>query len=352
MDRLKVVQWTTGKVGTCALRAILDDPRLDLVGVYAHSPDKAGADAGTLCGRPECGIVATSNVDALIATRPDAVVYTPFMADLEHLERLLRAGIDVVSTNLLLNCGGLVGPTRARLAAACAAGHSSFLVSGVNPGWINQIAAGLTAVCREVTGVTLAESSNVSNYASKETWDAMGMGRTGTDAQVLQVAQGAMVSFRDAAAGIARALGLELDSLDFEIEYAHAARDVDLGYMQIARGSHGALRSAWVGRIGTAEVVRTSVAWYLTERLEENWSFDDAHYHVSVRGEPDVEMRVKFIAPNWHGSDWSVLTALPAVNALGQLAAARSGVLGLEDIGLVCAPVGAWHARDAREVLA
>ena len=31
MDRLKIIQWTTGKVGKMALRAILDDPRLELV---------------------------------------------------------------------------------------------------------------------------------------------------------------------------------------------------------------------------------------------------------------------------------------------------------------------------------
>ena len=51
-NTLKVIQWTTGKVGTLALRAILDDPRLELVGVYAYSDSKSGVDAGQLCGRP------------------------------------------------------------------------------------------------------------------------------------------------------------------------------------------------------------------------------------------------------------------------------------------------------------
>ena len=42
MDTLRVIQWTTGKVGQLALRAILDDPRLRLAGVYAYSDAKAG----------------------------------------------------------------------------------------------------------------------------------------------------------------------------------------------------------------------------------------------------------------------------------------------------------------------
>jgi hypothetical protein len=56
MTRLRVIQWTTGKVEKLSLRGILDDPRLELVGVYAYSADKAGSDAGALCGRPDTGV--------------------------------------------------------------------------------------------------------------------------------------------------------------------------------------------------------------------------------------------------------------------------------------------------------
>ena len=51
MDKLRIVQWTTGRVGTKALEAVLDDRRLELVGLYAHSGDKSGTDAGVLAGR-------------------------------------------------------------------------------------------------------------------------------------------------------------------------------------------------------------------------------------------------------------------------------------------------------------
>lgn len=48
MKKLRVIQWTTGKVGKLSLRAIMDDPRLELVDVYAYSNDKSGVDAGEL----------------------------------------------------------------------------------------------------------------------------------------------------------------------------------------------------------------------------------------------------------------------------------------------------------------
>jgi 4-hydroxy-tetrahydrodipicolinate reductase len=47
---LKVIQWGTGNAGFHALRAIIERPNLELVGVHAHSPDKVGRDAAELCG--------------------------------------------------------------------------------------------------------------------------------------------------------------------------------------------------------------------------------------------------------------------------------------------------------------
>jgi hypothetical protein len=339
MDRLRVVQWTTGRVGTKALEAVLDDPRLELVGLYAHSAEKAGQDAGVLAGREPCGIHATSDLGELIALAPDAVIYTPFMADLDHVERLLGAGINVVSTNLFLNCGGVKGETRERIEAACASGGSSLWITGVNPGWVNSVAAALTAVCRRVDLVSIAESTDVSNYASRETWEAMGMGQTEADAAVLATAQGAMVSFRDAALRIAEALDFVPDELGFEIDYARVRETTDLGFMVLPAGSHGALRSAWVGRSGGVERVRVSVAWYLTKDLIEDWHFDDEHYRLRIEGDPAIDCRIEFLAPHWQDSDWSVLTALPAVNAVAKGVAAPPGILGLDDIGLVTTPL-------------
>lgn len=342
MERLRVIQWTTGKVGTQALRAIIDDPRLELVGLFAHSPDKVGLDAGTLCGRPATGVKATGDVATLVGSGADAVLYTPFMADLDHVTALLGAGINVVSTNLFLNCGGVDGATRERLDAACRQGGSSLLITGVNPGWANALAASLTAVCREVRAIAIYESADVSNYTSRETWEAMGMGRFGADDTVTAMARMATASFRDAAQRIADSIGLELETLDFAIEFAPTTRSVDLGFMVLPEGSNGALRSAWIGTIAGVEVIRVSVAWHLTRELGADWLFGDDHYHIIVRGEPDVETRVRFVAPQWQGSDWSILTALPAVNAVPAVVAAAPGILALADMPLVA---GQWQRR-------
>jgi hypothetical protein len=344
MNKLRVIQWTTGKVGKLTLRAILDDPRLQLVGVYAHSPDKVGIDAGKLCGRPECGVRATNNVDALLALRADTVIYTPFMADVSHVVRLLEGGLDVISTNLLLNVGGIQGDVKEQVEAACRRGDSSLYISGINPGWINSIVTAMTAVCRKVDSVAILESANCATYESAETWLAMGMSFPKATPEVLQSARNWLVSFRDAVMRVADALEFKLDDVEFFIEYATASQKVDLGWFCMEKDTNAAVRGGWNGKQGGHTVVQIQVTWYLTRHLNQNWAIDDDHYHLVVKGEPEVNARIRFTpAKHWGNHDWDTMTALPAVNAAFDVKAARSGVLGLRDVGLPYAPAGLWR---------
>ncbi|MDP3675711.1 MAG: hypothetical protein Q8R44_11545 [Novosphingobium sp.] len=343
MDKLRVIQWTTGKVGKLALRGVLDDPRLELAGVYAYSDDKAGKDAGELCGRSATGVIATSDIAVLIALGADSVLYTPFMADLDDVVRLLESGLDVVSTNLLSNLGGVKGEVAAALEAACARGNSSLYITGVNPGWVNNLAATMTAVCRDVQLVSIAESANVATYESAETWLSLGFSLSEASPEVLARAQGALLSFRDAVERLAEALEFELDDMEFFIEHAKAAKRTDLGWFVMEQGTNAAMRGGWNGKADGRTVVQIRVAWYLTKDLTEGWDFDDDHYEILVQGEPSIRAKLRFIPPeSWGNHEWDTMTAMPAVNVLGTVKAARPGVLALADVGLAVAPAGLW----------
>lgn len=347
MDKLRVIQWTTGKVGKLSLRGILDDARLELVGVYAHSDDKVGVDAGKLCGRPDCGVLATNDIDALIALGADSVLYTPFNADLSQAIRLLENGMDVVSTNLFLNVGGVQGEVKDQLEAACRAGNSSLYITGVNPGWINAIVTAMTAVCRDVESVTLVESADCSVYESVETWSFLGMGESGgATPELIERARNWLILFRDAVQRIGDALEYEFDDIAFFCEYATAAEKVDLGWFCMEQGTNAALRGGWNGKVGGRTVINLTVVWYLTKKLSEGWEIDEDQYHVVIRGEPHVDTRIRFTPPeHWGNHEWDIMTAMPAVSALFDIKAARPGVLGLRDVGLPYAPAGVWLGK-------
>lgn len=94
----RVVQWTTGNVGKSSVAAIARNPTLELVGCYAWSPDKAGKDVGELVGIDPLGVTATNDVQALLALKPDVVVYNPMWIDVDELVEILSAGVNVVAT--------------------------------------------------------------------------------------------------------------------------------------------------------------------------------------------------------------------------------------------------------------
>ena len=343
MEKLRVIQWTTGKVGKLSLRGIIDDPRLELVGVYAYSEEKAGTDAGPLCGRPDTGVFATTDIDALIALGADTVLYTPFMADLDHAVRLLESGLDVISTNLFLNVGGIEGEAKDKLTAACERGDSSLYITGINPGWINTMVTAMTAVCRDVQKVTIVESADVSVYESAETWQALGVGLPEVTPEVADLAKFGFTTFADSVQRMAVSLGFEIDDMEFVVDHQTASERVDLGWLTIEQDTIAAIRGGWNAKVKGKTVIESRVAWYLTQKLNGDWVFDDDHYQVVIQGEPEVHTRIRFIPPkHWGNHEWDTMTAMPAVNAALNVAAARAGILGLGDVGLPCAPAGVW----------
>ena len=343
MNKLRVIQRTTGKVGKLSLRAILDDTRLVLAGVYAYSADKCGKDAGDLCGRGKCNVSATKDLDVLLALNADAVIYTPFEADVSHVIRLLESGSDVISTNLFLNVGGIQGEVKTKLEEACRRGQSSLYITGVSPGWINAIAVALTAVCRQVQGVFISETADCSTYQSPETWLAMGMSLPKATPEVIASARIWLRSFYDAVERMATALQYKLDNLEFFIEYATASQKVDLGWFCMEKDTNAAVRAGWNGQVKGNTVVRFQLTWFLTKHLNEGWEFEPDQYHILIKGEPDVQMRLRFIPPSsWGNHEWDTMTALPAVNAIFDVASARPGILTLKDVGLPSAPAGLW----------
>jgi len=67
----RVVVWATGGIGSIAISTIGRRRDLELVGVWVHSDDKVGKDAGELANGEPIGLAATNDADALIALKPD-----------------------------------------------------------------------------------------------------------------------------------------------------------------------------------------------------------------------------------------------------------------------------------------
>ena len=337
---IRVVQWTTGNVGKQSALAIAANPELELVGCYAWAPDKVGRDVGELCGAAPLGVAATDDVDALLALRPDCVVYNPMWSSVDELARILASGANVVTTAAFIT-GSKLGPEREKLIAACERGGSSLHGTGVSPGFVDVLGLVMTGISDRVDKVTVSEAAHTMGYDSPETEKPAGFGRP-LDAPDLQrmTAAGTAV-FGEAVEMMAEALGVALDDVVCEAEYAAALEDLDLGSWQIARGCVAGIAASWQGRVAGRTVVELNVRWKKAPVLDPDWTIADG-WIVEVAGRPTVRTTVQFLPPaDFEATSLAdfmvlghIMTAMPAVNAIPGVVAAAPGIVTASDLPL------------------
>ncbi len=342
MAPLRVVQWTTGNVGKRAVRGILQHPALELVGCYAWSDDKVGLDVAELCGLDApTGVTATNDVDALLALKPDAVLYAPQWYSVDDIVRILEAGVNVVSTAAFVN-GRALGEGRDRILAACAQGNVSMFGTGISPGFIDLFAIVAAGICDRVDKVTVNEASNTTMYDSPTTEIPAGFGRPIDDPELPGMAARGTAVFGEAVALIADALGVELDEIVCIDEYAQTTEDVVMDSWTIKAGHVAGVAASWQGRIGDRTIVELNVRWAKGATLDPPWVIDEGH-RVTIDGQPTVSFKVDYLPPpDFVATSFAdfmvlgmVMTAMPAVNALPYVVAAAPGIVTYNDLPLV-----------------
>lgn len=338
----RVIQWTTGNVGVRSLRALITNPEYELVGVYAYSDSKSGTDAADLAGLDTpTGVKATNDIDALIALKPDACVYTPQFPDFGDLERLLVGGVNVVTTAAIIT-GSHYGPeVRQRLHDAGIRGGASLYGSGMNPGFANILAQTLTQVCDRVDQVRVVEAVDCTDYDSWETEVKVGYGKALDDPTLVPEAKEATSVFSDAVEVMAEGLGVTLDEITFDMDAFPATETNDLGYATIPKGTVTAVDARWRGWVGGKDLIVLRTQWL----KGKNWNndFEVRHgYLMEVDGRPTIRNHMTLMPPaDWDEPDFMgfgmIITAMPALNSIPGVVAAKPGVVSFNDIPSISA---------------
>jgi 2,4-diaminopentanoate dehydrogenase len=329
----RVVQWTTGNVGRRSVRAIVAHPELELVGCYAWSADKVGRDVGELCGIDSIGVAATDDVDALLALRPDCVLYNPMWHDTGEVVRILEAGINVVTTAGFIN-GSRLGAGRDRIAEACVRGGSSILGTGISPGLVELVGITVAGMCDRIDKLTIDEASDTTLYDSPDTERPAGFGRPIDDPELPKMAEQGTAVFGEAVALVADALGVELDEIVCEPEYAETTEDLVMDSWTIPAGCVAGVAASWQGRCGDRTVVELNVRWKKGQTLRPDWPIEEGHV-IQVDGRPTVRAKLDYLPPpDFEATTFAdfmvlgmIMTAMPAVNAIPVVVAARPGIV-------------------------
>ena len=251
----RVIQWSTGNVGTAALRCIIRHPDLELVGVWVHSADKAGQGRG--------GVVrAAADRRARDQRRRRAararcrlrVVHrhrrpAPDGRDQRH-GAVLRSGKNVVSSSVVAAIfpAHLEPSMREPLDDVCAkrgvvvlhVGHRSRVGE-------RRLPLLLAGTCEDVEQLRVMEIVNYKDYEQPTVlFETMGFGKA-LDAKPLLLIPGVLsFAWGGVVKVLADGLGVEIDELREVHERRPAPEKIDLGFGVIEAGHDrgAALRGA------------------------------------------------------------------------------------------------------------
>jgi hypothetical protein len=167
MKRYKVIQWATGVVGKNALKGIIQHSKLELVGVKVYSDEKDGLDAGDIINMEKTGVLATKDVDAIIALDADCVIYCPMPWDVAEMCRLLESGKHMVTPVPYVFPFIQDPESTKQFQAACKKGKVNFHGTGTNPGGIaERFPLTFSGWCNRIDRITTTEYGDCREYSS------------------------------------------------------------------------------------------------------------------------------------------------------------------------------------------
>lgn len=331
----RVVQWATGSIGRVVLRAVLDDPELELVGLKVHNAAKASKDAGEIIRRPPTGVIATDSIEDILALDADVVLHVPLNGEspdehVEDIERLLRSGKNVITTVGFTYPWAVDRARAARLDEAARAGGVTLFGTGMNPGFLSErIAVLVTGMCTEVQSITTQEVYDCTPVASTGfIFDLCGFGRPEADFWRASKGRGEFFDslFGEVLGYVIDALRLPVDEVTRDHSALVADADVQTAAGVVPAGTVRGVTWQWHARNAGADVLTLRMIWF-TGPPEPGWADG---WQIRVEGSPRVKLDLEWLDPIGRPEKSKAVqyaTAGPVVRAIDDVVAAKPGIL-------------------------
>jgi 4-hydroxy-tetrahydrodipicolinate reductase len=348
MKRYRVVQWATGNVGSRALRRAIEHPDLEVVGVYVHSANKVGRDAGELAGIRPIGVKATNRIEDVLALKPDCVLYMPHVCSYDEVCRLLESGANIVTTRMEFQNPAALDPAMyARVQAACNRGSSSIHATGASPGFITEaLPIVLASIQRRLDNLTINEFADCSSRDSPEMlFEMMGFGRQPGPAHPAQL-EHARLCFAPSLQLLATALGLPIEKFEVYGAVGVARRDVHIAAGVVPAGTVAAMKTTVSGLRAGKPLMNFTSTWFIATDVDMGaglkWDFrTPSGWHVVLQGDCPLDVSISFpVAAENYADMTPGLTAHRPVNAVPFVCEAPPGIRTTADLPQIIARLG------------
>lgn len=346
---IKTVVWGTGNMGRAAIRTIDAHPRLALDAVLVSNPEKVGRDAGELAGMDRTlGVAATADVDAVLADGPVALTYTA-SGDIRpddaiaDICKALRAGAVVVTPAIypLYDPSGAPADLVDHVRSAIEEGGGSLFVSGIDPGWGNDILPILlTGIAGTIDEVRCQEIFDYSTYDQPDSVRFLvGMGQPMDYEPPMVMATVPTMVWGGQVRLIARALEVELDEIREVVLRRELEADVENVMGTFEAGTQGGLRFEVQGIVGGEPRIIIEHITRIHPSVAPDWPVPPdggaGAHKVIIEGDPRIELNLEATTEGDNRAAGGNATAAGRlVNAIPWLLDAPPGIYDALDVPL------------------
>ncbi len=346
---LRTVVWGTGNVGRAAIRAVDAHPGLELTEVIVHDPAKVGRDAGQLAELGhDLDVAASDDIAAVLATAPDALGYAasgdvrPDDA-VEDIRRALGAGAVVVTPSVypLYDPRNAPAELTEPLLDAAKVGGGALFVSGIDPGWGNDVLPVLmTGLAGTIEQIRCQEIFDYTTYDQPDSVRYLiGMGEP-MDYEPPMVAPSVpTMVWGGQVRMIARALGVELDEIRETLQRRALDETITNSMGTFEQGTQGGLRFEIQGIVDGEPLIVVEHVTRIHPSCAPDWPMPpdggDGAHKVIIEGRPRIEVNIEATDEGNNRAAGGNATAVGRlVNAIPWLRAAGPGLYDALDVPL------------------
>jgi 2,4-diaminopentanoate dehydrogenase len=344
-DPLRVAVWATGWVGSLSVRAIHERPDLELAGVWVHSAEKVGRDAGEIVGLGPIGVEATNDADALLDLGFDCVCYTASgperdAATIPDYVTMLERGINVVtvSTPGLVFPLGFHADTRARLDDAAQRGGATLYASGIEPGFAgDHLVLTLATQLHTIHSVRTQELFRYDTYpVTFMMFDVFGFGHPLEYTPLMSLCGAQLGTWGPPVQMVAYALGVELDEIRETYDRRVTDRTLEVAAGTIEAGTVGAIRMETIGVVNGRDAIVIEHVNRMADDIAPDWPVGarDGTYRILIDGEPSIQCEMTVGTEENASADGMLVTAMRIVNAIPHVVNAPPGLVSALDLPL------------------
>ena len=359
MSHYKVFQWATGVVGKSSLKSILRHPKLELVGVKVYDEHKEGLDAGEIIGETATGIIAQRDVEAVLKSDADCVVYCPLPWSHEDICQILESGKNVVTPCPYFYPFIQTPEIADMIDAAARRGGVSFLSAGCNPGGIaERFPLTFSGWCNQIDRIRMTECGDCRTYSSEGVMKlVMNMGATAEAAEANPLKDMLAKNWFESIDMVAEGLGTRVTSYDVQHNYILANQDIETAVGVVEEGTIALNHYLHTGQTEAGVEIIQEQIWYVDDirqtRLQRKMDIPrESGWRIALEGDVTLNIDIDFPPDLTHDervAQGLSTTAFHCVNAIPLLCDAEEpGFKTYLDLKMIMGCVGRYEPRNLK----